>query len=134
MKPATTLIEYVVPFSKEFIEEHGLVTGNRPDTTRVQLIIKTPIQKSDNSPEQVYASLEKFMDSVPVTSRAVVRDMSEPGLSIVNISHYREPLLRQIAKDNAVIKDHPGTYYRTKISCPENPVRWRMTGPLELAI
>jgi len=127
-------IEYIVPFSMDEIEKEGLNSGYRADTTRVNLIIKTPIKSADSDPEKVYARLDSFMDSVTVSGRTVVTDSSDPGLSIVNIAQYRRALLEKIAQDTRLIQEVFGDNYRINISGLESPVRWRMIEALELAI
>lgn len=46
----------------------------------------------------------------------------------------REPLLRALAEDNASVREIFGDGYRVVISGLEQPVRWQMAGPMQLAI
>ena len=126
-------IAYVEPFTRAIISSAILSGGQRADTTRATIVVKTPISESD-SYDGAKARIEAFTGSVPETGRAQLIDDDEPGLSIVNIGQYRVPLLKALAADNAAVRSTFGEDYRVSISGLEQPVRWRVTGPLELAI
>jgi len=70
----------------------SLNSGFRPDTTRVSLIIKTPVNDTDDNIEKVYERIETFIDNVPETGRALISDDSDPGMSLVNMQQYRLPI------------------------------------------
>lgn len=124
-------IEYIDPFDIDKVEYS---TGFRSDTTRVSFIIKTPILAGDEAPEAVLERIEDFIDSIPVTGRATVTGNSDPGLSIVNISQYRTPLLTKLAKDNAHLKEIFGENFGISIAGLEQPLQWQLAGPMEIAI
>lgn len=124
-------IEYVVPFS---MTDAIVVSGYRPDTSRVGLIIKSPVLPEDESPDAIYARIEAFIESIEVDGRAVVSDSGEPNFSLVNIGQYREPLIELIAADSKNLRALFGSEYGMSISGFAEPVRWRVSGPMELAI
>ena len=124
-------IEYVVDFS---IDAVTIFSGRRPDTSRVALVIKSPISESDDSPDAVYERIESFIQSVDVSGRAVVNDYGETNYSLIGISQYREPLLKLIAEDVAKLRALFGEEYQVSIGGLEDPVRWRVSGPMQLAI
>ena len=126
-------ITYVEPFTRAIISAAILSGGQRADTTRATIVVKTPISAGDTY-DGAKARIEAFTESVPETGRAQLIDDDEPGLSIVNIGQYRAPLLKALAADNAAVRATFGENYRVSISGLEQPVRWRVTGPLELAI
>ena len=124
-------IEYIVEFDEDDVT---ISRGSRPDTTRVAIVIKTPISDGDDSPEEVYDRIDDFIDSVPVTGRATVSDYGEPGFSLVNIAQYRSPLLKLLAEDARALKTVFGDEYKVHIAGLEAPVRWQAVGPMQLAI
>ena len=124
-------IEFVVPFD---LNDSKVTSGYRSDTSRVELVIKSPILETDDDPEKIFERIEAFMDSVRVTGRAVVADSGDPNYSLVNISQYRETLLRMIAADNESLRAIFGQQYQVSILGLEEPMRWRVTGPMELSI
>lgn len=124
-------IEYVVPFS---MDDAALVSGYRPDTSRIGLIIKSPVLPDDSSPDSVYARIEAFIESIDVEGRAVVSDSGDPNFSLVDINQYREPLIELIAADSKKLQALFGAEYRMSIGGFEESVRWRVSGPMELAI
>lgn len=125
-------IQYVTPFDASRLNDALLNDGYRADTSYTTLVIKTPISNSDDQ-LSAHTRLKDFVESTPKTGRALI-DTSESGLSVVNIDQYRAPLLRALAEDNKTVQEIFGDAYRVEISGLEQPVRWRVTGPLDLAI
>ncbi|MEL7022896.1 MAG: hypothetical protein AAGL69_04055 [Pseudomonadota bacterium] len=124
-------IEYVVDFDLDAVEIRG---GSRVDTSRVTLVIKSPILDSDTTPDDVYARIESFIDSIDVSGRAVVKDYGDINYSLIGITQYREPLLKLIAKDAQRLREIFGEDYQMSFSGLEEPVRWRVSGAMQLAI
>lgn len=126
-------IQIVEPFNRNLIRDKILTGGGRADTSRAVIVAKTRIGGAD-SYDAAYERLEAFAKGAAVTGRATVTESGEPGLSIVDIGQYRAPLLTMIASDNKAVRSVFGDDYRVSISGLEEPVRWRVTGPLDLAI
>ncbi|MEL7312566.1 MAG: hypothetical protein AAFN07_13725 [Pseudomonadota bacterium] len=124
-------IEYVVDFDLDAVEIRG---GSRVDTSRVTLVIKSPILESDTSPDEVYERIESFIDSIDVSGRAVVKDYGDVNYSLIGISQYREPLLKLIAEDAQRLREIFGENYQLSFSGLEEPVRWRISGAMQLSI
>ncbi len=124
-------IEYIEPFT---LSDITLSSGYRADTSKAEIIIKTPIQEDDSSPEKVLKRIEDFIESVPVTGRATLIDDGEAALSVTDISQYRVPLLKALAEDTELIQSTLGENYNVSISGLEQPLLWRVIGPLKLAI
>jgi hypothetical protein len=89
---------------------------------------------SSDTYDAAYARPEKFVEETPVTGRATATTSDEPGLSMVDIGKSRAPLLIALAEDAKTIRAALGDNYRLSIGGLDQPVRWRVTGPLDLAI
>lgn len=126
-------IQFVEPFNRNSIRDQILKSGARTDTTHATVVAKTPISANDTY-DVAYGRLEAFIKGAAVTGRATVTEGDDPGLSIVDISQYRAPLLKMLASDNEAVRAVFGDQYRVTIAGLEEPVRWRVTGPLDLAI
>lgn len=126
-------IVYVEPLTTKALAADILTGGSRSDTTKAELIIKTAIRPEDTL-ESAFGRLEKFAATATKTGRALVYADDEPGLSVVDLDRYRGPLLAAIAADAAALKTALGAEYSVSISGFEQPVRWRVVGPLELAL
>ncbi|MEL6869165.1 MAG: hypothetical protein AAFO81_05140 [Pseudomonadota bacterium] len=124
-------IEYVVDFDRDDVE---IVSGRRPDTSRVALVVKSPVLEGDSSPDVVHARIESFLKSIDVSGRAVVKDFGEINYSLIGISQYREPLLKMLAQDIQKLRALFGEDYNVTIIGLEYPVRWRVSGAMQLAI
>ncbi|HXI86369.1 MAG TPA: hypothetical protein VNH64_02840 [Parvularculaceae bacterium] len=127
-------IEIVAPFTRSALTANLLSKGKREDTSYATVIIKTPIEPSKDTFDGAQSRIAAFVKTVPVTGRATITADQDPGLSIVNLDQYRAPLLKMLAADDVAIQSIFGNSYRLSISGLENPVRWRVTGPLDLAI
>lgn len=126
-------IVYVEPLTTKALAADILTGGSRSDTTKAELIVKTAIRPEDTL-ETAFGRLEKFAQSASKTGRALVYADNEPGLSVVDLDRYRAPLLAAIAADAAALKSALGPDYGISLAGFEQPVRWRVVGPLELAL
>lgn len=124
-------LEYVVPFS---LDDVVITSGYRPDTSRVGLIVKSPVLSTDESADVIYDRIEAFIESIPVSGRAIVSNSGEMNFSLKNLEQYRAPLLELLAEDVMRLKTIFGDDYRVSMSGFEEQVRWRVLGPMELAI
>lgn len=126
-------IQFVEKFDRTSIRDAILSGGGRQDTTRATILAKTPISTIDTR-DAAYGRLEEFIKGAQVAGRATVAESGDAGLSIVDIDQYRAQLLAKLAEDNASVRTIFGDQYRVSVSGFEKPVRWRVTGPLNLAI
>lgn len=126
-------IEFIAPFEKSMIKADILHYGSRTDTSGATIIVKTPIGASDTF-DSAKARIDSFLKGVPVVGRALIDGDDDPGLSIVNIGQYRQPLLALLAADNQAVKSVFGEDYVVSLSGLEQPVRWRVSGPLDLTL
>ncbi|OFX01755.1 MAG: hypothetical protein A3E78_03850 [Alphaproteobacteria bacterium RIFCSPHIGHO2_12_FULL_63_12] len=126
-------MQVVEPFSRNSIRDEILSGGARVDTSRAIVVAKTPIDAGDTF-DAAHARLTAFIKGAVVNGRATVTENDDPGLSIVDIGQYRTALLTMLAADNKAVRSVFGDEYKVSISGLEQPVRWRVTGPLDLAI
>lgn len=124
-------IEYVVPFT---LDEVVISNGYRPDTSRVGLVVKSPVLPSDESVDVIYERIESFIDSIPMSGRAVVTSSGDMNFSLKDLQQYREPLLTLLAEDVKRLKALFGEDHRVYMSGFEEQVRWRVLAPMQLAI
>lgn len=127
-------IEIVAPFDRSALKADLLAAGRRADTSSASIIVKTPIDATQDTFDTAKSRIDAFLKGVPVAGRALVTADDEPGLSIVDLGQYRAPLLNLLAEDNAAIKTVFGDDYVVSVSGLEQPVRWRVTGPLDLTL
>ncbi|MFK8054192.1 MAG: hypothetical protein AB8F65_14585 [Woeseiaceae bacterium] len=124
-------IEYIVDFDIDAVE---VVSGRRPDTSRVALVIKSPLLDTDETPDDVYSRIESFVESVDEEGRAIASDSGDMNFSLIGISQFREPLMKLLAEDNEKLRGVFGDDYNVHITGLELPVQWRVSGPMELVI
>lgn len=73
-------------------------TGNRPDTTRVQLYARLPVGGRFSGSDEVDERVVAFTKSVPVTGRAYI-ETGGTDLAIDNPDQYRGAVVRAIATE-----------------------------------
>lgn len=127
-------IEIVAPFDRRLLKADILHYGGRSDTSRATIIVKTPIGDAGDTFDAAKARIDSFLKGVPVAGRALIDGDDDPGLSIVDLDQYRQPLLALLAADNAAIETVFGDDYAVSVSGLEQPVRWRVSGPLDLTL
>lgn len=114
--------------------DDAVTSGSRSDTSRISLVLKTPLIASDTTLEGPYERLEKFYEGITLVGRTLITDGGEPNLSIKSVERYREELVSAIVSD---IDRHqqllPGTQ-RVEISGLEKPLRWERAGELTLRV
>lgn len=125
--------QFVRPYDHSRFED--LVTsGYRPDTSAVNLIVKTPVKSSYTSEQDALGVIERFVEGVETTGRTEINDDDEPILSIINPSQYRYEIIDDIAKDaNRVVKAF-GSDYRVSVDGLETPIVFYQTDELELTL
>lgn len=121
---------YLVDFSQDAVQ---LTQGYRPSTTRVTLIVKTPISPTETDVDAATARLEDFIDSVQGEGRASVISDDEYGLTVVDIEKYRGELLQRLAADAAAAATAFGGA-AIAVTGLQEPVRWKPAGPLQIDI
>ena len=121
----------VKPFSAAAAEEQ-LHAGSRPDTSQVELLLRTAVQPSDTL-ATAEDRLDRFMRSLPKPGR-VTLGSGDAELTIVNPGQYRSAVLAAIADDARKILTAVGPGHGVHIEGLESRIAWRRSGDLELTL
>lgn len=105
---------------------------NRDDSQRVSFLIKTPL--SDGNALAAIDRLNSFIKAAPRVGRAVVEAAGEPGVSIVDPTQYRAPILAAIAADATAAAKQFGPDYAVEVSDLARPVQWVLASPTEVLL
>ncbi len=122
----------VVPFRLESLGAL-LSPGQRADTTRVSIIVKTHIREGDTF-EAATGRIDAFLHKIKPTGRSQASRSSEWQLTLVSPRQYRPEIVAAISKDAADTVKAVGPEYRVILQGLERQIAWSRAGPLELAL
>lgn len=124
---------FVLPL--ESVDESIKVgSGQRPDTSEIEIRAKTVITDNTNNPEKLLSKLNTFADSVPVEGRTELISYDEADVSVVNPHQYRSNIIALVAEDVKNTTSALGSDYRVLMSGLDSPVKWVRVGPVHLAM
>lgn len=124
----------LVPLTEDMVSTLTLgADGTRADTSTASLIVKTPI-RADDTLDSASARIEQFVARADKTGRSLVDVAGDWELSIVNPAQYRGAILAAIADDARRTAATFGSGYAVEVSGLSNPVTWKQSGPLDLAM
>lgn len=124
----------LVPLTEDMVSTLTLgVDGNRADTSTASLVVKTPIRAADTL-DSASSRIERFVAATPKTGRSLLNVWGGWELSIVNPNQYRGRVIEAIAADARTTSAAFGAGYAVEITGMANPLTWRQSGPLDLAL
>src|SRR5258705_1778206 len=97
-------------------------TDNRPDTNRVELLVKTPLIGADA--KEATARMAGFVRAIKPVGRAVVVSSGDLSLSVVAPDQYRPEIVRIISADAAAMAAKFGPDYAVEVRGLNRPVDW----------
>jgi hypothetical protein len=121
----------VKPFSVSVAEE-AIRSGSRPDTSRVELLIRTAVS-ADDTIESVEERFDSFVRGLPKPGR-VSLSTGDAQLTLVSPAQYREEVIAAIGQDARAILGALGPGQAVELEGLENQLAWRRTGDLELTV
>lgn len=104
---------------------------SRPDTNRVELLVKAPLAAGGNAREAL-ARIDRFLKSVKPVGRALVERNDDMTLSIVAPDQYRRDVAGKIAEDAAAMAAKFGPNYAVEVRGLNRPVEWARAGLTEV--
>ena len=113
--------------------EDMIVPDSRPDSSRVELIVKTTVSKDDTF-EAATGRIKDFLAAVTRVGRTEVRRGDRWDLTIIGPEQYRDALITQIVADARHNAELFGTANGIAVDGLEQPVAWYQKDPLDLAL
>jgi len=97
-------------------------TDSRPDTNRVELLVKAPLTGADA--KEATARIDRFLKAIKPVGRALVAASDDLSLSVVAPDQYRPEIGRIIAVDAAAMASKFGPDYAVEVRGLNRPVEW----------
>lgn len=107
--------------------------GGRPDTSAVNLVVKTPVSTSDTL-EAASDRIRAFVNEAPKTGRTELRILEDWEPTVVSPDQYRDDILGLIAGDARATTAAFGNRYGVEVTGLHRQVTWRQAGPLDLSL
>lgn len=107
--------------------------GNRPDTSRARILVKTPI-KPDDTFDSTTGRIDSFVKRVPEIGRSQTRNDADWELTIVGPQQYHGVVVKRIAEKAKETAASFGPDYGVHIDGLHRPVQWYRAGQLDLAL
>ncbi len=108
-----------------------VVGGNRPDTSRVQIYARIPLQNNAPSVRATAERIAAFKAAVPATGRSFI-DVGTTGLAIDNPEQYRSAVVRHIAKESTDYASMFGAGYGVRITGLDGDLYWQQASETEV--
>lgn len=112
--------------------ELDLVRDRRPDSQRIDFLVKAPLSKQ--SVTQAQQGIRRFIEAVPEIGRAQMDELGDPTLSVVGPDSYRAEIIGQVAEDAKRQAAVLGDNYAVELTGLNMPVQWARAGPGEVLL
>lgn len=112
----------------------GLSKGERPDTSKVHLQIKTAIREKDKDAGTLIENLKDFVKKLPVEGRVEIISDDDITVSVVGPGKYRKEIVALIQQDVALVTQGLGEGYKVILEDVYLPVKYRTAGALHVGL
>ena len=112
----------VEPLTLANYRDLTLGADSRPDTNRVELLVKAPLSGVDA--REATQRIERFIKAVKPVGRALIVHNDDLSLSVVAPDQYRPEIARIIAADAAAMAAKFGPDYAVEVRGLNRPVDW----------
>lgn len=121
----------LAPVTLANMRELPIMGGNRPDTSRVQIYARQPLQGSAPNVRGTADQIAAFVKAVPATGRSFI-DIGSTGLAIDNPEQYRGAVVRHIAQESTGYARMFGEDYRVEISGLDGDLYFQQASETEI--
>lgn len=119
-------------FTEDLIARY-ITIGNRADTSRAKILVKTPIT-ADDTFDSATGRIDKFVDRIPKIGRSETNNDADWELTIVGPQQYHPAVIARIAETARDTAGKFGPEYGVHIEGLQRPLQWYRSGQLDLAL
>lgn len=125
--------DYILtPLTLENVDELDLQSDARPDSQRIDFLVKAPLAKENGRAAQ--ERIEGYVEAVPEVGRAQMDESGDSTLSIVGPDQYRMQIADKVSEDARALAAKLGDGYAVTIEGLNMPVQWTRSGPSEVLL
>jgi hypothetical protein len=122
---------FVRPFSLQAAID-AIGSGSLPQTSRVDLLAKTPIPARVTNSYALVSRLQKFADDIDTVGRSSVSADEEPNVSVTDPYKYRTDLIEKVSGEIKAVTTALGNDYRAVITDLDEEMEFVRGGDLSL--
>jgi hypothetical protein len=119
------------PVTLENMRQLPLIGGNRPDTSRVLIYARMPLEGASPSVRATGEKIAGFVGDIPASGRSFI-DIGTTGLAIDNPEQYRTDVVRHIAKESTSYASMFGSGYGVRIDGLDGDLYWQQASETEV--
>ena len=119
------------PLTAETLDDLTFGRGSRPDTTRVTIYARLPVDGSIDSTESADERINPFVKSIAATGRSYI-DTGRTDLAITKPDQYRLDVVKAIAAEARSYSAQFGSDYGVEIRGLETDLFWKQAGETEV--
>jgi hypothetical protein len=113
----------VEPLTLANYQSLTLQKDSRPDTNRVELLVKASLAGAADAREAT-SRIDRFLKDIKPIGRALVEPRDDMTLSVVAPDQYRPEIARIVAADAATMAGKFGADYAVEVRGLNRPVEW----------
>jgi hypothetical protein len=119
----------LAPVSIATYRELVFSTGNRPDTSLVNLMVKARLAGSTGGAQK---RIDDFIKAVPPDGRSLMEKKGSLTLTIINPDQYRDEIVKLVAADAKRYAGYFGTDYGVEVSGLNEQLAWSQVSNAEV--
>lgn len=126
--------DYILtPLTAANLEELELKNDNRPDSQRIDFLVKAPLSSAEGG-AAAQKRITAYVEAVPEVGRAQMDETGDSSLSIVGPDQYRLQIAQKVMEDAGALAAKMGSGYGVTIEGLNMPVLWTRAGPSEVML
>ena len=126
--------DYIInALTPENVEELSLESDNRPDSERVDFLVKAKLAGTESG-AAAQQRIARYIAAVPEVGRAQLDEWGDATLSVVGPDSYRPQIAESIAADANALAAKMGEGYAVEVEGLNMPVQWTRSGPSEVLL
>jgi hypothetical protein len=119
------------PLTLANFEELPMGRGTRPDTTRVQIYARLPLEGANPRASAADDRIARFIQAIPVTGRSFI-ETGSTNLALNNPQQYRAAVVQAIAAEATRYAGFFGSNYGVEIRGLESDLFWQQASETEV--
>lgn len=119
------------PLTAETLDDLTFGRGSRPDTTRVTIYARLPVDGSIDSTSSADERIDPFVKAIPATGRSYI-DTGKTDLAIMKPDQYRLDVVKAIAAEARAYSAQFGSDYGVEIRGLDTDLFWKQAGETEV--
>jgi len=119
----------LVPVTMASYRELVFSNGNRPDTSLVNLMVKSKLGGSTGGAQK---RIDDFIKGVPPNGRALADKKGELTLTIINPDQYRDEIVKLVAAEAKRYASYFGTEYGVEVGGLNEQLAWTQVSNTEV--